>query len=633
MTALIKRLLLLPTPPRLACVITFGVSAVVVDLWLHLHCWSTIFLLLACWLTMNWMPRNLRRQLLIIWTSIAGLMLIWHFRPDASEDIWQFGSLGLFVVIGSFCIMLVTCLPKLNTTRSDVATMLLHEVESVFSDDFEMAATVNPDFGSIEPELSGSATDQFHDRVVKCGIFTDKQLKKVRRICDRNNSSRDALRELIEKSFITRFQATHLLWGREVDLRVGNYLLLDILGRGGMSTVYLGLDLFRKENVAIKILRASKAATSRFFREMEAVMSLAHPNIAVAYYVGQSRSRFFIVMELLGTDLGRLVTTQGKLQEETALSYLLQAARGLCQAHERGILHRDIKPGNMLMAHDGTIKLTDLGLSRTANRAESATNDFETAHDGLGGTVEFMAPEQARSLRNTDHRADIFSLGSSLYYLVTGKVRLPGDNTVEKICNLTVHHNFLDARDFGVSESVAKLIDNLGNYDLAKRTRTTQDAIKEIEQTLANLGKRHEETLVRLLIVEDNEDDMFITLRLLRKINTSLETVEATCWAEAEAALAASKLVQPFDIVLLDLNLPDSAGMETISRFRKLAPTTPLVVMTGIDDMEFGNRCIDKGADEYLPKGQADPKVLERSIFITLSRSRRARGDSGGDEN
>jgi CheY-like chemotaxis protein len=219
-------------------------------------------------------------------------------------------------------------------------------------------------------------------------------------------------------------------------------------------------------------------------------------------------------------------------------------------------------------------------------------------------------------------------LGSTLFYLVTGKVRLPGDNTVDKICNLTIHKRKLDSRKFGVSEPVAKLIDRLANYDAEQRTPTMQAAIKEIEQTLSELGKTHKESTIRVLIVEDNEDDMFITLRLLREMNRSLETLEATCWADACRVLSQPPPGNRFDICLLDLNLPDSGGMETILRFREIAPHIPLVVMTGIDDVEFGKQCIRQGADEYLPKDQIDHKILERSVFITLSRIRVARGES-----
>ncbi len=235
---------------------------------------------------------------------------------------------------------------------------------------------------------------------------------------------------LVEKGLLTRWQADKLLQGKHKGYFLGKYRLLSLLGRGGMSSVYLAEHVLMRRRCAIKVLPAKRVRDSsylaRFHREAQAVASFDHPNIVRAYDVDHQTDRdaeiHFLVMEYVeGTSLQDYVTKQGPAGFADAVDFVRQAALGLAHAHKAGMVHRDIKPGNLLRDKQGTVKILDLGLARffTGNDEEQA---LTIQHDEkVLGTADYLAPEQAMDSHSVDARADIYALGCTLYFLLTGQ--------------------------------------------------------------------------------------------------------------------------------------------------------------------------------------------------------------------
>jgi hypothetical protein len=235
------------------------------------------------------------------------------------------------------------------------------------------------------------------------------------------------------------------------------YRVLELLGAGGMGVVYKAEHQLMERPVALKLINQSlikdPEAVERFRREVKSAARLAHPNIVAAHDAEQSGDVHFLVMEFVeGTSLDRLVGEAGPLPVVPACDYVRQAALGLQHAFERGMVHRDIKPGNLMRTPDGRIKVLDFGLARFAR--ESTPPSVSPAPEGgdrspepgvrrscapltrvgtLMGTPDYMAPEQAASLHAADIRADIYSLGCTLYYLLTGEPPFPKGTTVDKL--------------------------------------------------------------------------------------------------------------------------------------------------------------------------------------------------------
>ncbi len=229
--------------------------------------------------------------------------------------------------------------------------------------------------------------------------------------------------QLIQAGLLTAWQSEKLLEGRHRGFFLDKYKLLDHLGSGGMSSVYLAEHVLMNRRVAIKVLPKERIGDSsylaRFHREAQAAAALDHPNIVRAYDVGNEGNVHFLVMEYVeGRDLQAIVRDQGPLDPLMAAEYIRQAALGLEHAHQAGLIHRDVKPANLLVDKSGTVKILDLGLARfTGEEQASLTLAYD---ENVLGTADYLAPEQAINSHGVDPRADIYSLGCTLYYLLTG---------------------------------------------------------------------------------------------------------------------------------------------------------------------------------------------------------------------
>jgi formylglycine-generating enzyme required for sulfatase activity len=227
--------------------------------------------------------------------------------------------------------------------------------------------------------------------------------------------------------------------------RVDEYRLEQLIGEGGMGAVWRAVHTRLDRPVALKLLgrrmNRQPDAVARFAREMKAVGRLRHPHIVAASDAGDWNGTPYLVMEFVeGTDLGRRVKKGGPLGVSDACEAVRQAALGLQHAHEHGLVHRDVKPNNLMLAADGTVKVLDLGLARVPGTAEGAPGradgttacaaDDLTATDMLVGTAAYMAPEQKADPRTVDARADVYALGRTLCYLLTASPELPNAGTV-----------------------------------------------------------------------------------------------------------------------------------------------------------------------------------------------------------
>ena len=299
---------------------------------------------------------------------------------------------------------------------------------------------------------------------------------------------------LLEKGFITRFQAKQLLQGRHKGFRLGAYAIQDQLGRGGMGAVYLAEHLELHRKVALKVLLFGKGddhklATERFMREARSAAALDHPNIVRIFDVARHDQVPYLVMEYVeGETLQQVIDRDGAIPYPTAVDYIAQAAAGLQHAHEKGFVHRDIKPGNLIRDKTGTVKILDMGLARSfANPKDKLTEQLDSG--AVVGTADYIAPEQALNQPTVDIRADVYSLGASFFALISGKPPFEG-NTAQKL----LQHQLKSAPQLaaidttlprGLSAVVAKMLAKKA----ADRFQTPAEVIAALTPWLVNSNK------------------------------------------------------------------------------------------------------------------------------------------------
>jgi serine/threonine protein kinase len=295
----------------------------------------------------------------------------------------------------------------------------------------------------------------------------------------------DTLAEyLLSQGLLTRFQVRQLRAGA-TSLTVGNYIAEDFLGRGGGGVVFKARNrLMPGRYVALKTLDVrnlhyTPETLARFRREIEIVSRLDHPNLVRALDVIHTRSHWYLVLEYVpGQDLGTVVKEQGPLPVSKAVDYIIQAARGLAYAHDQGIVHRDVKPTNLLLTRGGLVKLTDLGLARSFGEKE----DGLTMRGACLGTPEFMAPEQAEDARTVGPLSDLFGLGATLFHLLTGQLHLGGSTYLHKLQALLAAspRPLAEARP-DVPPGLAQVVDRLRARDPAQRHESAREVITDLE--------------------------------------------------------------------------------------------------------------------------------------------------------
>jgi len=319
-------------------------------------------------------------------------------------------------------------------------------------------------------------------------------------------------KELVRQKKLTAFQAQQIYAGKGKSLVLGNYVILDKLGQGGMGLVLKAEHRRMKRLVALKVLSPkvtkSPEALRRFQREVEAAARLTHPNIVIAHDADEAAGTHFLVMEYVdGADLSSLVKKRGPLPLDQALDCILQAARGLQYAHEQGVIHRDIKPANLLLDRQGTVNILDMGLARLDSAGSQ--QDELTGTGQIMGTVDYMAPEQATSTKHADARADIYSLGVTLWYLLTGRPLFEGETTVEK---LMAHQTKPIPSLCDACPAVTPPLDAIFHRMVAK---TPQDRYQTMAEVIAELEQGRSDSMggppvVSIATAEDARLDEFL---------------------------------------------------------------------------------------------------------------------------
>ncbi len=302
---------------------------------------------------------------------------------------------------------------------------------------------------------------------------------------------RDALGDFLEQiGLITAFQAGELRNKRIADLVMDNYLILDRLGEGGMGMVYRARHKRMRRVVAIKVLnpeiQENPDHLQRFQREIETLARLNHPGVIQAYDADFGPSGFFLVLEFVeGSDLDGIVRKHGPLPISEAIDAMIQSAKALQYVHDQGMVHRDIKPQNLMRNRQGNIKVADLGLVRLAEAESSGDDDNKqglTKQFTIAGTLEFMAPEQAENTSGVDNRADIYSLGCSLYYILTGKHIYTGKSVMEKLMAHMAHPipSLRESRP-DVSETLDAVFTKMVAKTVDQRYQTMNEIIEDLE--------------------------------------------------------------------------------------------------------------------------------------------------------
>lgn len=287
--------------------------------------------------------------------------------------------------------------------------------------------------------MAPTSNSSLVDTLRQLQLLRPKQLDELTTLQSCFQDAESLATEMLNRGWLTSYQAALLLQGEGDELVIGSYIVLDHLGHGGMGDVFKARHRKMDRIVALKLIRKERMDSpnivKRFQREVRAVAALAHPNIVHAFDADNIDGKHLLVMEYIegANDLAKFVKRNGPLPVWQACDLIRQTALGLQHAAERGLVHRDIKPANLLLAADGqTVKVLDMGLSRLDSGAEDDKSST-TQMGSVIGTPDYMAPEQVLERNAVDIRADIYSLGCTFYYLLAGRVPFPGGNLLQKI--------------------------------------------------------------------------------------------------------------------------------------------------------------------------------------------------------
>ncbi|HEV3146448.1 MAG TPA: protein kinase [Gemmataceae bacterium] len=291
---------------------------------------------------------------------------------------------------------------------------------------------------------------------------------------------------MVRHGLLTYFHAEQFLLGKWRGFTLGRYKLLERIGVGRTGQVFLCEHVYMRKRLAIKVMRPTKAedpvTLGRFYREARVASGLEHPNIVGTYDIDQDGPLHFLVLEYVdGTCMSEIVRKFGPLNVLRACHYFRQAAQGLAYAHQRGMIHRDIEPGNIIIDRHGIAKLLDMGLARFY-RDDQDLLTIKYDDKNVLGSADYVAPEQSRNSRNIDLRADIYGLGAAFYFALAGNPPFPDMTLAEKI----IAHQTKKPRSMreirpDVPQELAKLIDRMMAKDPKDRFQTAKEVVDALE--------------------------------------------------------------------------------------------------------------------------------------------------------
>lgn len=464
--------------------------------------------------------------------------------------------------------------------------------------------------------------DQFLRNLTDSGVFTSEELDAALRAAPgaEGEDGETVARRLVAAGQLTAFQAEAVRNGRFNELFIEHYLVLDRLGAGGMGTVFKARHRRMKRVVAIKVLSRAVGQTDqfvqRFQREVEAVARLSHPNIVMAHDAGEAEAGHYLVMEFVdGRDLATEVQARGPLPIAEAIACIVQAARGLGYAHSQGVIHRDVKPANLLRDANGAVKVADLGLARFNDMLGKTTDNPSslTQAGTVMGTVDYMPPEQAMGLTGIDHRADVYSLGCTLCYLLTGRPPYQGPTLM---ATLVMHRDApipsLSATRTDVPAALDRVFQRMVAKNPEDRFASMAEAAQALEAVAAPAGpapaaaaasfaeivaRQASDTAAAsgqtvdlspsraaiggaVLLVEPSRSQAVIIRSYLLKLNRQ----EVHTAPSGQKALELARVATP-QVVVSAMHLPDMTGVQLAQALRSAGlPTSPGFVLISSQD-------------------------------------------------
>ncbi len=443
------------------------------------------------------------------------------------------------------------------------------------------------------------------------------------RLCEADDS--ELLDHLVEEGLLTDYQRGRIRAGTTFGLIMGNYRVLDRLGAGGMAVVFKAEHLVMRHQVAIKVLPITgehdPRVRTRFAAEMRIVAQLRHPNIVAATDAGQilgpppdQTMLTYMVMEYVpGQDLEEMIRLQGRLPPARACSFIHQIASALVETSKFNLIHRDIKPSNILVTPEDQAKLLDFGLSQR--------HDHRLTEPGtVLGTIDYMAPEQARDASKVDIRADIYGLGGTLFWCLTGRLPFTGSGNVAEMLMRRLIQPPPCVRDYApdVSAELSAVVSKMmatQPEDRYPEPRAVMRALlpflrpDSLEYAPAiNLGSHLDRVIVprsrneneghRILIVDDES-----SIRQLCK--QILSGTQIICH-EAENGPHALEMANQtaYDVILLDIQMPGMSGIEVLKRLRERFPGayTKIILFSGQTTSDLMAEMLLTGADDFLTK-------------------------------
>jgi len=322
----------------------------------------------------------------------------------------------------------------------------------------------------------------------KSGLLDESKLNAFlqKNVAEVQGDAKSLAAFMVRQGLLTYFHAEQFLLGKWRGFTLGRYKLLERIGVGRTGQVFLCEHVYMRKRLAIKVMRPTKAedpvTLGRFYREARVASGLDHPNIAGTYDIDQDGPLHFLVMEFVdGTCLSEIVKKFGSMNVLRASHYIRQAAMGLQYAHQRGMIHRDVEPGNIIIDRKGTAKLLDMGLARFY-RDDSDLLTIKYDDKNVLGTADYIAPEQTRNSRAIDVRADIYGLGCAFYFALAGHPPFPDMSLAEKI----IAHQTKKPRSLreirpDVPQELARLIDKMMAKDPKDRFQTAQEVADALE--------------------------------------------------------------------------------------------------------------------------------------------------------
>jgi response regulator RpfG family c-di-GMP phosphodiesterase len=434
----------------------------------------------------------------------------------------------------------------------------------------------------------------------------------------------EVIQRLQAQNLLTEYQGARIKAGTTFGLVMGSYRILDRIGAGGMAVVFKAEHIDMRHLVAIKVLPMSPGQDSRmetrFFSEMRTVARLRHPNIVAATDAGRvfnpdqsGPSLRYLVMEYIpGQDLEDYVRSTGPLPVHRACNLAYQIASALSETHKFELVHRDIKPSNIMVTLEEQAKLLDFGLSM----------HFKTRMTSPGtvlGTIDFMAPEQARDSSNVDIRADLYSLGGVLYFSLTGELPFPTSGSpLETLARRKNQppprvRQVLPDCPHDLDEILQKLMATQPDDRFPRPQAVMQallpflraDSPEHSPALQSKSSSNHTGGAVaatsathRVLIVDDDPEIRRLCRHLLTAQNMECDEVE-------DGAAGVSAVEQRYyDLVLLDVNMPGMDGSEALAKLRLLAQSEHLkiIMFSGMATPDEMSKFLLKGADDYLAK-------------------------------